>query len=171
MTEDKRASIPIEDVNPCDYYGIILTELMLGIQAGESYTETHSIITRGEMGFSVKWAMFESGLLLIHLMPDLFVTESQRLRIAEAVVRANYGIPIGGFRLDMDCGALQFVTTYPMFRTLEPRELENLFLRSMHWALRFLPPIRRLLAEADLSPASVIAAEWEKPRGEAQPCS
>jgi hypothetical protein len=158
------------DVKDDYFFGVILTELMLGLEAGESYVDTSSTVGNGENTFSVLWAIYESGLLLTCLKADLSVPVDQRMRIAEAVIRANAGLPLGGFRLDMDDGALRFVTCHRIFGTLEPYMIKSLFETSLHWTVRFMPLFQLLLRFSDLSPAAVIEEEWAKSKDNVEPC-
>lgn len=49
----------------------------------------------------------EQELILYVMFPD-DIPESKRLAVAEYLTRANYGLPIGNFQLDMDDGELRF---------------------------------------------------------------
>jgi len=88
----------------------------------------------------------------------VIVPEKHRLAMAEAIARANCGMFIGGFRLDMGTGVLAFKADMPVADgTVTEEQLHALLVSAMGLADTYFPAFLRLIYGDDLSPAEVVA--------------
>lgn len=97
-------------------------------------------------------------LLMIRCFIPVVVPEAERVRMAEVVARANLGLAIGCFELDMGEGLLMFRAALPIrdgYLTFE--QFETLFACCMVAPDHYLPAFLRLLYGDDISPAEAIA--------------
>ncbi|MCS7035701.1 MAG: YbjN domain-containing protein [Saprospiraceae bacterium] len=84
--------------------------------------------------------------LIFTVFPSI-VPESQRLRVSEFITRANYGLVVGNFEMDMGDGELRYKVTYfydNMFPNSETVFLKSLF-TSFHMMNRYLPGIMAVI--------------------------
>lgn len=92
----------------------------------------------------------------VHLAP--IVSEDRRREMAEVVVRANYGLALGRFDLDMSDGTMEYYTSMPVADgTITAGQFDDLLFCALTTADRYTPAFNRLLYGDDLSPAEVIA--------------
>ena len=99
-----------------------------------------------------------STILSIVLPIPEVVQEEHRPRMAETVVRANYGLPLGGFELDMSDGEILFRVALPVADGFITREQFLHLLAASSWALdTYSRAFKRLIYGDDLSAAEVIA--------------
>ncbi len=115
---------------------------------------------RGRSGtFSVLISAREQPATLgIFVRIPLVVPEARRPQMAETVVRANYGLSLGSFDLDMSDGALGFRCTMPIGGAAITHEQFRDLLGASLWTVdRYHRAFCRLLFGDDLSPAEVIA--------------
>jgi hypothetical protein len=88
----------------------------------------------------------------------LAVPENRRVAMAEAVARANYGLLLGCFDLDMSDGELGFRAVMPLEEAAPTEgQFGVLLLVSCATAVRYYRAFSRLVFCDDLSPAEVIA--------------
>lgn len=127
-----------------------------------------------ETGFRAKTGMFQMVLFLreepamigaLVRMPDL-VAESKRPAMAEAIARANYGLSLGCFEMDMSDGEMDYRIAMPTASASVSHEQLRTLLGAAMWTTnRYHRAFSRLLYGDDLSPAEVIA-EVEMADGE-----
>jgi hypothetical protein len=86
------------------------------------------------------------------------VPEDRRREVAEGIVRANYGLPLGGFDMDMSDGVMTYRASMPIADgTITQEQFEDLLFASLLGADRYFQAFNRLLYGDDLSPAEAIA--------------
>lgn len=86
------------------------------------------------------------------------VPEARRPEMAEAISRANYGLSLGCFELDMSDGEMDFRIAMPTGGATVSREQLRALLGAAMWTTsRYHRAFARLLYGDDLSPAEVIA--------------
>ena len=101
------------------------------------------------------------------LLPDV-APKKLRGSMAEAVVRANYRLWAGHFDLDMSDGELRFCAAMPVAdSTVTHDQFMHLFAGATFYADQYDRAFKRLICDADLSPAQAIA-ELEMAWAEAQ---
>jgi hypothetical protein len=84
--------------------------------------------------------------------------EAKRPQVAEAVVRANYGLSLGCFEMDMGDGEIDFRAAIPGTGQTLTREQFRALMGSAMWTTdRYHRAFCRLIYGDDLSPAEVIA--------------
>lgn len=106
-------------------------------------------------------AMFEEepnrGLRISVRIP-IVVPQDQRVRMAEALTRANYGLDYGCFEMDMSDGELNFRAEMPIFDgEVTQNQVACLVYRAWSTANDYARAFLRLMYAEDLSPAEVIA--------------
>lgn len=99
------------------------------------------------------------------------VPEAKRPAVAEALARANFGLSLGCFELDMSSGEMDFRVSMPTACGDVSREQFRSLLGAAMWTTdRYHRAVCRLLYGDDLSPAEVIAevemAEGERDKSE-----
>jgi hypothetical protein len=88
----------------------------------------------------------------------IVIPEPQRPQAAEAVVRANCGLRIGRFDLDMSNGHLSFRVSMPVADNgISQAQFDYLMQGVLFFANRYYRAFGRLIFGDDLSPAEVIA--------------
>ncbi len=90
-------------------------------------------------------------------MPSV-VPEHRRLQMAEAIIRANDGLALGGFDMNMSEGTMDCKATMPIADgTVTAEQFDDLLFCALSAADRYYPAFNRLLYGDDLSPAEAIA--------------
>jgi len=95
-------------------------------------------------------------VLILSIIPTL-VPESHRLRIAEFIARANYGLIIGNFELDFEDGELKYKTSNfydDTFPASEEVFIRNLF-TNFQMMERYFPGIMAVIY-ANITPQTAI---------------
>ncbi|MCO6439048.1 MAG: hypothetical protein J5J06_18300 [Phycisphaerae bacterium] len=88
----------------------------------------------------------------------LIVPEDARPTMAEAVARANFGLSLGCFQLDMSSGRLLFCVGMPVADgVVGPDQFRGLAHCALDTMNRYNRAFHRLIYGDDLSPAEVIA--------------
>ena len=88
----------------------------------------------------------------------IVVPESQRVRMAEAITRANYDLNYGCFELDMSDGELNFRAEMPLYDgEATQKQVSCLVRKSWSTADYYARAFMRLMYGEDLSPAEVVA--------------
>jgi hypothetical protein len=100
----------------------------------------------------------ERCFVLFYTLCPLVVPEAARPRMAEFVARANYGLPIGNFELDLRDGEVRFKTSIDV----EDAQLTEALLRPLvyantHTMDRYMPGIVEVLYR-DGDPAAAVEA-------------
>ena len=100
----------------------------------------------------------EPPLLRLQVHIPFAVDEDRRTQAAETVVRANDGLMLGRFDLDMSDGRLDFRTAMPLAETGVSETQFDGLLHSALWTVnRYHRAFGRLLYGDNLSPVEVIA--------------
>ncbi len=118
-------------------------------------------------GFGGKQATFPMTILLPEDEPYRLmvivrigpvVPEDRRSPMAETLARANYGLKVGCFQMDMSTGTLSFVAIVPIIDgTITADQFDAVIEGAMCYADLYFRAFARLLYADDLSPAEVIA--------------
>lgn len=88
---------------------------------------------------------------------DADVPEPKRTRVAEYLTRANYGLVIGNFELDMESGHVRYKTSMDLEgATLEPVLFKNLIYSNLTTADRYHPGLIKLLWADDITAHTAI---------------
>jgi len=96
--------------------------------------------------------------LLIGVRLPIVVSEKHRPAVAEAITRANFGMGLGCFEMDMSDGCIGFKITMPIADgTVTETQFSSLMLTAMGTADTYFPALLRLIYGDDLSPAEAIA--------------
>jgi hypothetical protein len=94
--------------------------------------------------------------VLVHMAP--IVPEDRRREMAELVVRANDGLAMGRFDLDMSDGTMAYYASMPVVDgTVTAGQFDDLMYCALTTADCYVLAINRLLYGDDLSPAEVVA--------------
>lgn len=129
----------------------------------------HSVREDGtaiETGFRARTGAFrlviflrqEPALLGVMARIPEVVPEPKRPQVAEAIVRANYGLSLGCFELDMSDGELDFRASIPTYGGGLTHEQFRALLGAVMWTTdRYHRAFCRLIYADDLSPAEVVA--------------
>jgi hypothetical protein len=95
--------------------------------------------------------------VLVVRIPEV-VPEARRREAAEVVVRANYGLAVGAFDLDMSDGELSFRLGFPVAdAVLTGDQFRHAVVAALWTCDMYLRAFKRLLYGDDLSPVEVIA--------------
>ena len=110
-------------------------------------------------------------VLGIYVNIPVVVPEPRRAAMAETVARANLGLCLGCFDLDMSTGQLAFRTTMPIPEaTITHGQFRHLLGSATVVVDGYFPAFVRLLYGDDLSPAEVIAeVEMQDPEPAREP--
>ncbi len=85
------------------------------------------------------------------------IPESKRLAVAEYITRANFGILVGNFELDLGDGELRFKTSADVEDTeIGTTFVKNLLAANISSIDRYFPGLMKVLY-ANMSPADAIA--------------
>lgn len=97
--------------------------------------------------------------LLVYARPKGLEVPREEMRlIAEYLTRANYGLPLGNFELDMLDGEINFKTSVELANCeLTPEMVRPLVLTGVETLNHYLPGLQQVLA-GEATPAQAIAA-------------
>ncbi len=105
------------------------------------------------------WAREDAHQLLVHSVLPFQVPDERRADVAMFATRANFGLAIGNFELDMDNGELRYKTSMDTGgEVLTDALLRPLFVANISTTNRYLPGIQAVLVGADPA-AAVLAVE------------
>lgn len=97
------------------------------------------------------------GVVCCYIQPAFWVPEAARAPVAEAVTRANYGLPLGNFELDLRDGELRYKTGIDVEGGLLVRTMvDNLVSCGFTMCNRYVPAFLRV-AYGDTPPAEATA--------------
>jgi hypothetical protein len=89
--------------------------------------------------------------------PALRVPEPQRIRMAESITRANYGLGVGAFEMSFTDGEIRYRTEIDFDGgTLTTRMVNNMIGAAVVFWSRYLAAFSRVMAE-EISPAEAMA--------------
>jgi hypothetical protein len=104
----------------------------------------------------------EKGFVRFYSILPAVVEEEQRPTIAEFIIRANYGLPIGNFEMDYADGEVRYKTSIDIEGgELTPKMVENLLMSNLTTMDRYLPGLMRVIY-GDKEPAEAVAEIDEK---------
>jgi Putative bacterial sensory transduction regulator len=111
----------------------------------------------GENGRWTVYGRVRNGRRLVFYSGGGFVPEGQREAAMELATRANWGLPLGNFELDLDSGELNYKTSVDL-DGVEPDPLlfKHLVHTNVHTFDKYLPAIRAVLDEG-AEPAAALA--------------
>lgn len=96
--------------------------------------------------------------VLIMVRHTVVVPECRRTEVAELICRANYGLRLGRFELDMSDGELNFVVAIPLVdAALGEKQFRYALEAALLYSDRYYNAFHRLLFDSDLSPAEAVA--------------
>ncbi|HVA88356.1 MAG TPA: YbjN domain-containing protein [Chloroflexota bacterium] len=97
------------------------------------------------------------GQLVFHSLCPVAAPDERRLEMAEFLTRANYGMPLGNFELDLEDGEIRFKTSIDL-EDVEPVPLliKHVIYANVIMMDRYLPGIVSV-AENSRSPVEAIA--------------
>lgn len=103
-----------------------------------------------------------TGQLGFFSLCPVYVPDERRLAMAEFLTRANYGLVMGNFEMDMSDGEIRYKTSadleeVPLDAPWMGKYLQNLFYANVTTMDRYLPGILRVIS-SDESPEDVIAS-------------
>ncbi|MFQ5495231.1 MAG: YbjN domain-containing protein [Phycisphaerae bacterium] len=100
----------------------------------------------------------EHPILVLIVQDSLIIPERKRPAIAEAMVRANYALPIGRFEMDMSDGDLNFYISMPLGdESITHRQFRALFATALGQSFSYHRAFARVVWGDDLSPAEAVA--------------
>jgi hypothetical protein len=109
----------------------------------------------------------ERDRLLFYVRPQkLAMIPAQRMAVAEYITRANYGLPLGNFELDLEDGELNFKNAVQVPEgVISTALLRPYLLNAVETVNYYLPGLQQVLAGSATPAAAVTALE-----GSAQGC-
>lgn len=101
----------------------------------------------------------DAGRLLVYVRPKgLEVPPDQMRHVAEYLTRANYGLPLGNFEMDMQDGEINFKNSLELVNCeLNPEMVRPLVIVGVETVNHYLPGLRQVI-EGEATPAQAIAA-------------
>ena len=85
--------------------------------------------------------------LVVYGVCPFVVPADRRRAMAELITRANFGLPIGSFELDLDDGELRFRTSIDFEdAAVDPKVIRNLFYLNIASMDRHFPAIEAVIA-------------------------
>ena len=131
---------------------------------GWSFTqlEEQPALRLGFQGENGQWSCYaqareEQAQLLFYSLCPVKAPEDRRMAVAELLTRANYGLFIGNFELDMDDGEIRYKTSIGVEgERLSPALVRPLVYANVLMMDRYLPGIMSVLY-GDVAPAEAVA--------------
>jgi hypothetical protein len=117
--------------------------------------------------YDVTWFITDSGILRMYLaLPVRVIDKKMHPLVIEAVTRANYGLTVGHFNLDMSDGLVEFHMYYPIGAAgLEDETVGDLFMNGLYTCDRFFPAFMRVIF-GGLAPQDAIELAWRDDQSE-----
>jgi hypothetical protein len=111
--------------------------------------------------YNITWFITDSGILRMNLALPVRVSDKKmQPLVIEAVTRANYGLTVGHFNLDMSDGEVEFHMYYPIGAAgLEYETVGDLFIDGLYTCDRFFPAFMRVMF-GGLAPQDAIELAW-----------
>jgi hypothetical protein len=122
-----------------------------------------NVITFPFQGDNERWTVYaeareEDWRVIFYSVVPFNVPKERRLPVAEFITRANYGLSIGNFELDLADGEVRFKTSIDVKGAqLTPKLVERAVVMNLHAMNTYLPGITALMDEASASPIEIIA--------------
>jgi hypothetical protein len=121
------------------------------------------VITFAFDGDAERWVVYaeaqedEQRAIFYSVVP-FNVPQERRMAVAEFVTRANYGLSIGNFELDLDDGEVRFKTSLDVKGAeLTVPLVERAVVMNLHATNRYLPGLQALMDDTPPSPSELIA--------------
>ncbi|TNF25691.1 MAG: hypothetical protein EP329_22555 [Deltaproteobacteria bacterium] len=133
-------------------------ERELSVMAAKNPPQVHFMVTAEHTRIECALEAYEDTerVCLLATYPAL-VPEPKRLAAAEYITRANFGILLGNFELDMDIGLVRFKTSADVESIeLTPTFLKNLFEANLTTATKYYPGLMKVIY-ANMKPSDALA--------------
>lgn len=121
---------------------------------------------RGEVGTYRIIARIDGddGLFQVFGMAPIRVPDGSRPAIAETLCRANYGLKVGKFEMDLDDGELRFQAAHIMHQDgLEDETIERLMGTTMAMLDMYLPAVLSVIYGNELPQDAIRCVEMRRP--------
>lgn len=124
--------------------------------------EDEDTLETGYQGEHGQWGCFAlifraEARFVFYSVSPVPAPEEQRLRVAEFITRANYGLALGNFEMDFERGEIRYKTSVDVEGTqLNEALIRQLVLQNVGVMDRYLPGLMSVLY-SDTSPAAAIA--------------
>lgn len=120
---------------------------------------------QGEVGNYRVVAVVEDKLFQVFGMSPVRVPEGSRAAIAETITRANFGLKIGKFELDVDQGLLRFqIAQLLTSDDLEGEVIQRLIGMTISLLDRYLPAVLSVIYANELPKDAIRVVEpWQQP--------
>lgn len=122
------------------------------------------VVTFPFQGDDERWFVYaeareDSGRAIFYSVVPFNVPRERRAAVAEFLTRANYGLQIGNFELDLDDGEVRFKTSIDVKGAeLTPALVDRAVVMNLHATNRYLAGIAALVGdEQPAVPAELIA--------------
>ncbi len=125
-------------------------------------SEERSAVYASFHGADFSWDCYariyeEAQRLVFYSIPQVTIPEDKRLPVAEYFTRANYGLPIGNFELDLDDGEVRYKTSIDVEEDRLTRALLNhIIYANIVTVDKYLPGLMAVVY-GDVSPAEAVA--------------
>ena len=114
-------------------------------------------------GDTERWVVYgeareEEGRVIFYSVVPFNVPAERRPAMAEFLTRANYGLHIGNFELDLDDGEVRFKTSLDVKGAqLTAQLVDRAVVMNLHATNRYLPGIEALVGDDAAPPAQLLA--------------
>lgn len=121
------------------------------------------VVTFPFQGDDERWVTYaeareDSRRVIVYSVVPFNVPQERRTGVAEYLTRANYGLQIGNFELDLDDGEVRFKTSLDVKGAELTRELvDRAIVMNLHAMNRYVGGIAALVGDASASPSQLIA--------------
>lgn len=120
--------------------------------------ETHIAIGfKGQNGMYNGWFVLQDDRLALYFSIPFFIPENRRDEMCEFITRANYGLYVGNFEMDLNDGELRFKTSMPWLEKELPSDemLNTLIGVNVRTLDRYFPGISAVVY-ADADPETAV---------------
>lgn len=122
------------------------------------------VITFPFQGDDELWAVYaeareEDGRVIVYSVVPFNIPLQRRAAVAEFLTRANYGLQIGNFELDLDDGEVRCKTSVDVKGVkVAPELVDRLIVMNLQATNRYVGGIAALVGDDDAVPAQLIDA-------------
>jgi hypothetical protein len=115
-------------------------------------------LTDGELIIPLTIRVLESAQqVLVYAYSPVKVPKARRMFVAEFVMRANYGLRLGNFEMDMDDGEIRFKASVDVEEgTLTPHMVRNLIRTCIGLLRKYHPGVLAIAFSDDTNPREEI---------------
>ena len=120
------------------------------------------VITFPFQGDDERWVVYaeareDDERVLVYSVVPFNVPRERRAAVAEYITRANYGLHIGNFELDLDDGEVRFKTSLDGKGIgLSPELVDRVIVLNLHATNRYVGGLAALMGDDEASPAQLI---------------